>query len=237
MMRNYKNKHLCFASRDVGTDIVLESLMKVQNNPAIETVIVQDLLVSNHQILFPLIRSIVAGSTSTSTLGGRDWTFADSLSFQQFSTWQQHRNLMMWTKVTCQANILVPEGTPLKDIMDFFFRLGEDSTIDRVTFTKGAYGYQPPDIPTHVGNLMDADTRRLQEGINVQVQCHADKSDNTWKSLLKECCKALPPRPPLLRSAASSGMFTKNENSNGTFSSLMDAVADSRRPPNMPKAA
>lgn len=192
-MRNYKTHRTVFAGNMVNTATVLSNLTQVQNTPGLETVLVQEMLMSkHHQTLFPLVKPIVAGCVIAS---GRDrlreWKFADSFHFDQLSKWQRLRDRMMWKGVTLQANIAIPDGTSLQDLSDFLYELRGDNAIVSVSFAGALCGYLPAEIPRNMCDLFNAKTGLLEEEVIVQVNCEMDEDEHDWKTILGRCFRAL----------------------------------------------
>lgn len=185
------------ASRIVDTTTIMENLNCIKNHPYITQVEIGDLVMSDHQSLFPLVKGLACSRSF------ERFEFVDALELSQFQAWQELRDGMMQEyeqtsyehhsqlidSMVWQASVRLSRGTSVEDVLDFLVLLQEDLDVFGVSFSKGSAGESsvlPSEFPQELCKLVDDDTWDLTDSIVVRVTCGWG-DDEDWLPLLQEC--------------------------------------------------
>eukprot|EP00797_Seminavis_robusta_P017356 Sro259_g101250.1 n/a (400) ;mRNA; r:11443-12730 len=197
------NEKTITCSRDEKQEHVLDGLTQVKNDERVVNVTFDDLVMSNHQCLFPLVKALAATS-------GRAWEsfrFVDVVDMASFPTWQDLRDEMVHdyeetahdlggssdfiNVLTWQANVKIPRGTAMTDIVEFLQSVKEDDEVYHVGFGGALGDILDILIPEVLCKLINRQTLTLNEDFVVEVASGWLWEEADWLELVYDCVRNL----------------------------------------------
>jgi hypothetical protein len=181
------------------TEDVKAALEDLLTNPSICSTRLDNMLVhSKHSCLFPLLKKVV--------MSRKKWDrfeLVDTMELPKYEAWSglqfdmqeeyelsyyvHHKNCYL-QEISWVAQVKLPKGTCVQDILAFFRHLLADNCIYHVTVT----GFSDSTAPRVLQSFANAMTRQLATPVMICVASNWWKSDATeWRAMVEACYKAL----------------------------------------------
>ena len=203
--RNVKQSHIMiderniFGSDIVSRDFVFGKLMEVKREAKVVKLEVEDLLVSQHHSMLPIVKGLVV-------TGKREWQwvrYADTVDAEEFEMWHQNKKDAMqdYEKnvedaalykniVSFDATLRIGQGTSTETLQNILKTLKEDATVRKMQFAGALHSSDQSMVPVILKKVISE--KQLTEDITITVTCDWSTSSTVfWKLTLTSCLHEL----------------------------------------------
>ena len=185
---------------DNPPSFVRNKLQIVQDNSKVNNIVLENLLIktlmSNQEDTLQIVRALAAGRVWEQLL------IVDSIRLQQYQDWLDLQfdmtqdfevahfaqgNSYGLKAVSWQANVLLPKGTKVRDILTFLETIYKDQDILQINLAGFSGAKMASILPKFVRGP------QLETPVTVQIlsSCWRDEHNNDWRNLVQDWYTAL----------------------------------------------
>lgn len=186
-----------FMSDIVSAEYCKEKLEEVRRRTAVVKMEIEDLLVSKHCSVIPIIKQLVVG-------GSRPWEwirFTDTADADDFKAWQSKKhNISQGFEATIaekskyedvmtfECTIRLSKGTSHLEVKKILQAIHDDDHVTKWSFEGSLYNFDDDKKPLMLQQLVNAESGDLVDEIVIVVKCGWNtKLSRESKTLLEKC--------------------------------------------------
>lgn len=203
--RNVKQSHIMiderniFGSDIVSRDFVFGKLMEVKRETKVVKLEVEDLLVSQHHSMLPIVKGLVV-------TGKREWQwvrYADTLDSDEFEMWHRNKKNVMQdyeinvedaalykSIVSFDATLRIGQGTSIETLLTILKTLKQDATVRKMQFVGALDSSDQSIVPVILRKICSEN--QLTEDVTITFTCDWSTLRTVgWKLTLTSCVREL----------------------------------------------